>query len=138
MSKPTKRRSAKFHSKLVEAGFSDFSLNILGFQEDGEWVALALEMDLRGHGPTFHDALNDLRDLVGMQISFALFKGLPQMILKPAPAFYFELFALARQRWLSSWTTESAQEDLEYQAGSMAIPPHLLTRHSDRFTLSDG
>jgi len=113
-------------------------LNVLGFQEDGEWAALALEMDLRGHGATFHEALDDLGDLVRMQISFALFKGLPQMILKPAAAIYFELFAQARLRRFSSMTTESEEGDLEYESGSMAIPPHLLAKHSDRFTLADG
>ncbi|HKI86373.1 MAG TPA: hypothetical protein VKA53_06485, partial [Thermoanaerobaculia bacterium] len=54
---------------------SEIKLRVLGYQEDGEWVALALEMDLRGYGETFQGALVELRDLVATQLSFADFKS---------------------------------------------------------------
>lgn len=77
------------------ACFEDFEifLSVLGYEEDGEWVALALEMDLRGYGPTFEEAFSDLRDLVMMQISFALFKGQPGLIEYPADIVWWERFA---------------------------------------------
>jgi len=50
------------------------TLNVLGYKDGDEVVALALEMDLRGYGATFDEALDDLKDLVRMQLGFALFK----------------------------------------------------------------
>jgi len=68
-------------------------LNVLGYQEDEDWVALALEMDLRGYGPTFGDALEELTDLVATQIRFAHFKGQAELIWKSAEPVWFERFA---------------------------------------------
>lgn len=67
-------------------------LNVLGYQEDGEWVALALEMDLRGYGRTFEAALKELTGLVETQIRFAQFKGQPEMIWKASEPVWFERF----------------------------------------------
>jgi hypothetical protein len=61
----------------------DIAFSVLGYREDEEWVALALEMDLRGFGETFEEALDELRDLIATQISFALFKEQPEMIWTP-------------------------------------------------------
>jgi len=36
-----------------KSGTCQVTLNILGYREESEWVALALEMDLRGCGKTF-------------------------------------------------------------------------------------
>jgi hypothetical protein len=69
------------------------NLNVLGYQEEGEWVALALEMDLRGYGETFEDALADLKDLVFMQVSFSRFKGQPELPWKAAEPIWFDRFA---------------------------------------------
>lgn len=61
------------------------SLNVLGYQEEqGGWVALALEMDLRGYGETFDEAFEDLAELINMQVSFSRFKGQPELIWKAA------------------------------------------------------
>lgn len=68
------------------------SLNVLGYQEEGEWVALALEMDLRGYGPTFQEATKELHELVTTQIGFARFKRQPELIWKPAEPVYWRLF----------------------------------------------
>jgi hypothetical protein len=65
------------------------TFSVLGYEEDGEWVALALEMDLRGYGATFDNALADLADLVAMQVSFAFHKNQPEMIWKPAEPVWF-------------------------------------------------
>jgi hypothetical protein len=37
-------------SKSTKSNICNVTLNILGYREDNEWVALALEMDLRGYG----------------------------------------------------------------------------------------
>ena len=60
---------------------SELTLSVLGYREEGEWVAVALEMDLRGYGSTFAHAATEL---VATQIYFARFKGQPELIWKPA------------------------------------------------------
>lgn len=72
---------------------NSLSLNVLGYWDEQEqaWVALALEMDLRGYGPTFEAAEAELEEVVGMQIRFALFKGQPEMMWKPAEPVYWTL-----------------------------------------------
>jgi len=73
------------------------TLNVLGYKDGDEVVALALEMDLRGHGATFDEAFDDLKDLVRMQLGFALFKhGSPDMAYFPAEPVWFALFAAAQ------------------------------------------
>ena len=62
----------------------ELTVNILGYREEGQWVALALEMDLRGRGDTFEDAAAELEELIEMQVSFAYFKNKPELILKAA------------------------------------------------------
>ena len=71
-------------------------VSVLGYREDGHWCALALEMDLRGYGQSFDEALQDLRESMSMQIGFALFKNEPGMIFFPADPVYFSLYAQVR------------------------------------------
>lgn len=68
-------------------------LNVLGYREQEDWVAMALEMDLRGYGQTFREALEELRELVATQIRFAHFKGQAELIWKSAEPVWFERFA---------------------------------------------
>ena len=60
------------------------TLNAFGYREGDEWTALCMEMDLRGYGKTFAEALAELAEVVTMQLSFARFKGQPEQIRRPA------------------------------------------------------
>ena len=72
--------------------------DVLGYREAEGHVALALEMDLRGYGSSFEEALHDLEEQVAMQLSFALCKhGTVDMAMRPAEAVYFERFAEAKR-----------------------------------------
>jgi hypothetical protein len=103
-------------------------LNVLGYHEDGEWVALALEMDLRGQGKTFDEAFEDLADLVGMQISFSRFKGEPELIWKAAEPIWFERFAATRREYLEALVREVAMSEPEYSVAGLPIPPaHVIS-----------
>ena len=76
--------ATKILSEPTAPRFFGASLNVLGYREQDEWVALAMEMDLRGYGSTFSEALEELADLVQTQIEFAQFKDQPELIWKPA------------------------------------------------------
>ena len=102
-------------------------LDVLGYREDGEWVALALEMDLRGYGPTFEAALEDLAELVEMHISFAVQKGWPDSVWKPAEPFWYQRWSDVRREALRGmWVHgEGALPDDDYRVGSIP-PPHVI------------
>ncbi len=77
-----------------EERFAEITVNVLGFFDETEsaWTAMALEMDLRAWGNTFEEVLKELVNLICTQISFALFKKQPDMILKPADPKWTELY----------------------------------------------
>ncbi len=98
-------------------------LNVLGYREDGEWGALALEMDLRGFGATFGEALEELKDLVATQIRFAQFKDRPELVWKPAEAVWFERFADVRREHLNALVQHREPSDPSYDVAGLVIPP---------------
>ena len=120
--------------------FFEIGWNILGYKAEGEWVALALEMDLRGYGKTWDEALANLRDLALMQIGFARFKRQPEMIFKPADPVWFQLFAEVRrakfEEAVRAGTADRSMSD--YQTGALPIPSaHLIAKIQKNFTLAD-
>ena len=114
---------------LAMPNIHDVNVSVLGFREDGEWCALALEMDLRGYGETFEAATEDLHASIAMQISFAVSKDQPSMIFHPAEPVYFSLFAQVRNDRLHSLAAGQVStsgpdtiED-EYAVAGLPMPP---------------
>ena len=71
----------------------DAPLHVLGYtDEDGLWWAHALEVDLLGHGDTFAEALQCLRD--GLQIYFehAYVENAEDSLAHRAEAKYWRMF----------------------------------------------
>ena len=89
-----------------------FLASILTFydEETKEWNSVALEMDIWGYGRTAEDAIANLNELVCMQISFALFKGQPEMIWHRAEDFYWNLLEEARRAELIQHLGQSVIE----------------------------
>ena len=100
-----------------------YDVTILGFKEDGEWCALALEMDLRGYGTTFEEALEDLKASVAMQISFAHFKGETDMISRPAEAKYFRLYERVKQERFRTLASMAVSNESDFAIAGMPLPP---------------
>ncbi len=124
-------------SKSEAVSPAEIALNVLGYREADSWVALALEMDLRGYGKNFEEAIEDLKELVGMQISFAYFKGQTEMIFRPAEPIWFELFAEARFERIRR-IAEKAKNP-EYEIRSMPVPPpHVIEALAKKFRQSNG
>ena len=67
-------------------------LSVLGYREDGDWVAHALEMDVIGVGDTWEEALSELDGNIHAQIAFAKDLGDDSLIFRPAPAEFFDMF----------------------------------------------
>jgi hypothetical protein len=62
----------------------NFMVRVLIFQEDGQFCAHALEMDLLGYGKTEKEAVAELAELIRSQISFARFKNDDGLLRFPA------------------------------------------------------
>ena len=121
------------------ANVCDVTMSVLGFQEEGEWCALALEMDLRGYGQSFDEALEDLHEAMTMQISFAQFKGKTDMIFHPAEPMYFSLFAQVRNDHIMALARNGSTAESEYAVAGIPIPPaHVIAARKDGFRMSDG
>lgn len=121
----------------IKPEYLEATLNILGYREEGEWVALALEMDLRGYGDSWEAALDELGDLVLMQISFAHSKNQPEMIWRDAEDQYWQMFREVQRAQL--FRAFKADGTEERHAGGMSIPaPHVIAAHKERFSLADG
>jgi hypothetical protein len=97
-------------------------LRILGYREGGEWVALALEMDLRGYGATFKEAYADLRNLVLMQLGFATFKGQPGMIWKNAEPVWFHQWETARTERLVAFIGQRTISHADTEVAELPLP----------------
>jgi hypothetical protein len=117
------RSPAKEGPSTDEDVIFEVTLSVLGYREAGEWVALALELDLRGFGATFHEAVEDLRDLVRMQVSFAHFKGQPEMVWKPAEGVWWGLFQQVRRDFLEASVRERQPSEDDYSIAEIRIPP---------------
>jgi hypothetical protein len=104
-------------------GYYDLTVNVLGLRTGDEWSAVALEMDLWGHGATFEEAVEDLRDLVRMQISFAHSKGQPEMIWRPAEPVWFQRFADVRRERLEAFVREQVPPASDYAIAGLPLPP---------------
>ena len=123
----------------------EVTVSVLGFRENDEWCAVALEMDLRGYGQTFKEAVTDLHDGIKMQIGFAQFKNQPNMVFHPAEPIYFSLFAQIRNDHLLSLATGRSsgayldEVEAEYAVAGMPMPSaHVIARLTDNFSLVDG
>lgn len=75
-------------------------LQVLLYQDEddspGEWIAIALEMDLLGYGKTKDGALAELRDVVEAQVYFSSDRNNPSLITFHAPKKYFDLYEQGR------------------------------------------
>jgi len=119
-------------------------ISVLGYREDDKWCALALEMDLRGYGQSFDEALKDLHESMTMQIGFALFKNEPGMIFYPADPMYFSLYAQVRNDRIVALAAGSSdsieiEREREFAITGIPIPPaHVVANRQESFALSDG
>src|SRR5207248_11191201 len=74
-----------------------FEANVIVFREDSIWTALALEMDVRGYGPTPDEAIDDVVKMLQAQVSFAVQMGHPESVWHRAEDKYWQMWEQARR-----------------------------------------
>ena len=104
-------------------------INVLGYEEDGEWVAHALEMDIVACAETFDEALEELHDLVDMQFSFAAFKGDASLVFHRAPDKYWQILDNLKHQKLDALLAgkESRERD-DYRLDGLPWPQEVVPR----------
>lgn len=107
---------------------SKIELSVLGYTEDGTWLAHCLEMDVIGYGQSLEEAMKSLAELIEMQVSFAVSQGHPQSLWNPAPPKYWMIYHSQRELMLSSYP--AVTELSEY------IPTHMEAPTPRKFNLA--
>ncbi|MEA2336018.1 MAG: hypothetical protein QOE82_25 [Thermoanaerobaculia bacterium] len=74
-----------------------FEVSVIVFRDDSTWTALALEMDIRGYGPSREAAVDDAMAMITAQVSFAVQMGHPESIWKRADEKYWRMWENARR-----------------------------------------
>lgn len=114
-------------------------INVLGFfdEAEGEWSAVALEMDIWGHGATRDEAFAELDELVEMQVSFAVGQDDLSLLYRPAPQEYWDKFREVRADQFVH-LGEPATDPKGKAVGTIRLPePHVIEamKKNDRFEL---
>ena len=65
---------------------------VLGYEEEGQCIAHALEMDIIGVGDTWDAALQELEGNIEAHLAFAKELGDDSLIFRPAPPHLFQKF----------------------------------------------
>ena len=83
-----------------------FPIRVLVYQEDGETIAHAIEMDIVADGENEEVATKNLRQLIVNQISFAIQKGEEHLVWRKAPKTYFDRWEAAQARSFQAIATD--------------------------------
>jgi hypothetical protein len=76
----------------------EFIVSVLGYMEEGRYVAHCLEFDIRGWGDSPEEALVVLNEMLAMQISFAVQFDELDLLDRPADERYLRAFNEHRRR----------------------------------------
>lgn len=101
------------NGQQMKRHFYNLNLRALLCQEDGQWAARALEMDLLGYGDSPKEALEDLRQAVFAQISFAHQKEDESLLLFRAGEEFFERWEEAQRSALRRGISDDAAIELK-------------------------
>ena len=97
-------------------------LRVLGYKEDGEWCALGLEMDLRGYGATFEEAMDELHNTIVDQFTFAMQMNNPDLLTFGAEQRYHAMYARAQQAAMSDYITGAHEAARSQLISELPVP----------------
>jgi hypothetical protein len=102
-----------------------FEVSVIVFREGPTWTALALEMDIRGYGPSRKAAVDDAMAMISAQVSFAVQRGHAESVWKPAADKYWRMWENARRNQFVAEVSGSEPPTDEI-ADLVPIPLHAL------------
>jgi len=104
-------------------------LRVLVYQEDEEWIAHLLEMDLVGTGSSPEEAEAELAGAFEAQLSYCIQNKLNPFF--PAPPEIFALWEQTQQEELASLVTRPEGRTTYDRRASIVSPPSREARNSD-------
>ena len=111
-----------------------YTFSVIAFREGDEWTAVALEMDLRGYGPTPQRALADVIEMIKAQVTFAVQRKHPESVWRRADEKYWKMFEEARRNHFVSELSDQAPTDTrlaEYETVPISL---LALKQCDQWT----
>jgi hypothetical protein len=122
----------------MDTNLYDFQIRVLLSEDDGQFVAHALEMDLVAYGKTEKEATKELNTLVRNQMSFAIEKQEQHLMYFRAPDEYFEKWEKAQAATLKGVITQGKCATMHVKAVSICFSQRDISEikkhsHSQRF-----
>lgn len=109
-----------------------FEVNIFVFREDSAWTALALEMDVRGYGPSKRAAVSDLMEMLNAQVSFAVQMGHAESVWHRADEEYWRRWEETRRK---QFLAEASGSEVPTDQIAELVPLELLAmKHQEEWT----
>jgi len=99
----------------------DLGVRVLIYQEDGEFCAHALELDLLGYGKTEDEAISELLEVIRCQISFARSKNDDSILHFPAPQKFYNRWEAAHAAALKNQVFPGKSKAMAMKATWVAI-----------------
>lgn len=107
-------QTSDMHTKIKNADIYELGVRVLISQEDGQFCAHALELDLLGYGKTETAAVESLLEAIDCQISFARYKNDDTLLSFAAPV---EFMA----KWEEAHTAALRKEMLRDKTKAVAM-----------------
>lgn len=119
----TSRHGCRYEEEEPAMNTHHYNLpvRVLLCREDGDFQAHALEVDLVGCGKSESQAIQDLRDTLEAQISFASQTNRPELVYHPAPKDYFDRWEKAQKAALTGLAYPDKPLKMEVKAISITL-----------------
>jgi hypothetical protein len=125
--------SGKRNELMNEKHIYDLGVRVLIYQEDGEFCAHALEMDLLGYGKTENEAISELFKVIQCQLAFARAKNDDSILRFPAPKEFFDRWEAAHAAALRNLVSPEQSKAFAIRATCIAMDKLLSVSPSARF-----
>lgn len=117
----------------MEQHVYNFQIRVLIYEEGGEFVAHALEMDLLGFGKSEKKALAELRQLIESQLTFARQQDDDSLLLFPAEKRFFARWEAAHKAALKNQVFSDKPVKMEVKAVCIALDDTLKRLPRSKF-----
>lgn len=121
----------------MDAHIYSLGVRVLIYQEDGEFCAQALELDLLGYGKTEGEAVSELLKMIQCQLAFARFKNDDNLLPFPAPKQCYDKWQAAHAAALKNEISQEKAEAMEIKAAWVTIGNKSTKASKARFKAVD-
>lgn len=121
-------KTIRFKGAPKDWPFTDSTIGVVAVQDGGEWLAVALEMDLQAHGKTHQAALDALAEMVISQIAFAMQKKQPDLVFRDAEPMYWQMYDRERRAAMRATLMQQKREDSDIRASNLPINDGLIAQ----------